>query len=120
MMARWNRSPNQKSSMHASRDVYTEFPLKVFRDHVYQIIRTKKYMHQLQEKGKGYLWKEYRDRGDPDDSSVEDDEAADRTLDRSSSGSSDSDLESLQESDGDTDEEESLASASSNDSNNTG
>ena len=57
------------ADFHSSRPEYQLFPLKVFRDHVYQISRTEKYLHQLEVKGKGALWKEYRDR---DGSSDED------------------------------------------------
>lgn len=34
------------------REVYDPFPLKVFRDHIYQIIKTRKYLHTLEVKGK--------------------------------------------------------------------
>ena len=53
----------QPKDFHKSRPEYQLFPLKVFRDHIYQIIRTKKYVHQLKTTGKGALWKEYREGG---------------------------------------------------------
>ena len=42
------------------RDAYLEFPLKVFRDHIYQELRTEKYLNYLKKKGKGQPWKEFR------------------------------------------------------------
>jgi hypothetical protein len=45
--------------LHDSRAEYQQFPLKVFRDHIYQCIRTGKYLQQLKSQGKGHYWKEF-------------------------------------------------------------
>lgn len=34
-------------------ELYKQFPLDVFRDHIYQKIKTDKYLHTLKVKGKG-------------------------------------------------------------------
>ena len=99
---------------HASRDEYKLFPLKVFRDHIYQIIRTKKYMHQLQLKGKGYIWKDYRDRADPDDSSISSAEEVASSDD--SSLSVDSDPETAPRDDEEEESDSGSPSSSSNSS----
>ena len=40
---------------------YGLFPLDVFRGHIYQCLRTAKYLHQLETQGKGEQWKYVRD-----------------------------------------------------------
>lgn len=51
----------QPEELYESREEYKLFPLKVFRDHIYQEIRTTKYLHQLTITGKGRAkWKEFR------------------------------------------------------------
>ncbi len=42
----------QKKELWESRNEYKAFPLKVFRDHVYQTIKTRKYYNFLEVKGK--------------------------------------------------------------------
>ena len=37
-----------------SNEVYLDFPLKVFSDHIHQHVRTEKYLHTLREHGKAY------------------------------------------------------------------
>lgn len=37
------------------REVYDPFPLKVFRDHIYQEIKTAKYLHSLEVMGKSKM-----------------------------------------------------------------
>lgn len=41
-----------------TRAEYQLFPLQVFRDHIYQEIRTGKFVNQLKLTGKGHKWKE--------------------------------------------------------------
>ncbi len=44
-----------------SEDEYVLFPLKVFRDHIHQETRTKKFLNFLKESDKaGHKWKDYR------------------------------------------------------------
>jgi len=48
--------------LHDSNEAYDLFPLKVFRDHIYQEMRTEKCLKQVREQGKGgNKWKEFRD-----------------------------------------------------------
>lgn len=39
---------------------YREFPIDVFRSHIYQETRTKKYLHYLKQERKGAAWKNFR------------------------------------------------------------
>ena len=51
------------------RDVYDPFPLKIFRDHIYQEIDTRKFYHTLKVKGKSNMrgGKNYKKNKDPED-----------------------------------------------------
>ena len=52
-----------KLDLWSSRDCYhMELPLKVFRDHVYQEIRTRKYMYTLELKEKNKLEKKEKEK----------------------------------------------------------
>ena len=47
--------------LHESRPEYLEFPLKVFREHIYQEQRTERYLKQLEASDKaGDKWKNFR------------------------------------------------------------
>lgn len=47
--------------LHDSNTAYDLFPLKVFREHIYQESRTKKFLGQLKKRGKGgQKWKDFR------------------------------------------------------------
>jgi hypothetical protein len=47
-----------------SRAAFQKFPLKVFREHIYQIGRTQKYLKQVKKMGKGgNRWKDFRKDG---------------------------------------------------------
>lgn len=52
----------EPSDLQDSNPVYDLFPLKVFREHIYQVTRTKKYLKQLENSTKmqGEKWKEFR------------------------------------------------------------
>lgn len=45
----------EPSELWALRPEFDDFPLKVFRDHIYQEIRTAKYLHTLKVKGKSNM-----------------------------------------------------------------
>ena len=61
------------SELWLSEEEYVLFPLKVFREHIYQEARTKKYLNQLKESGKGgNKWKEYQNPKQELESSDED------------------------------------------------
>ncbi len=53
----------QPMELWETRDAYQLFPLEVFRDHIYQEIRTGKFLNQLKNKpDTGYKWKEFRNK----------------------------------------------------------
>jgi hypothetical protein len=60
----------EPAELWMSEEAYTLLPLKVFREHVYQAARTKKYLNHLKESGKGgNKWKDYRNPKDGIESS---------------------------------------------------
>ena len=50
-----------KEALWKSKAVYQQFPLKVFREHIYQVFRTNKYLNHIKKTGKGgNRWKDFR------------------------------------------------------------
>lgn len=47
--------------LRATRPEYCLFPKKVFRDHIYQMLRTEKYLYQLKVKGKSN-WRDHMEK----------------------------------------------------------
>ena len=57
----------QPMELWETRDTYLLFPLDVFRDHIYQEIRTNKYLKQCKADEKyGDKWKDFQNKEDSD------------------------------------------------------